>query len=284
MSMEQGIQAEASITNEAAARQMIAAFRDQMEALSRSGAVLFFLLLVPAIPLFYLPASTIIGSTPAANVHASIILLALPVVSMASASAICGDIVLRGFIRAPAASLVGRFLAGLTVPVAVVCGAYGVAFAISTATCPMAYTWEFLVSLGVAVAGTFFFCAFSFMMGIRFGNAVLSFFLLAVVIPAACLSIAYAVPGLAPIMEYSPVFSTDMSLNILGSSGLSFASLVSVALGGRLESFAGSVPAVMSAVSAILGLACVVTGCRWADRRDARCAKRQPCSSFVSRY
>ncbi len=268
--MEQGIQAEASITNEAAARQMLAAFRDQMEALSRSGAVLFFLLLVPAIPLFYLPASTIIGSTPAANVHASIILLALPVVSMASASAICGDIVLWGFIRAPAASLVGRFLAGLTVPVAVVCGAYGVAFAISAMTCPMAYTWLFLASLGVALAGTFFCCAFSFMMGIRFGDATLSFFLLAIAMPAVCLLVAWAVPGLAPAIGCAPVFSADLALSILGGAGLSLDGLASLAIEGHLGSLvAGADPLLISAVSVAFGLACVAAGCRWAGRRDA---------------
>lgn len=249
---------------------MLTSFRDQMKTLSRSPAVLFILLMVPAIPLLYLPVAAIVGPVQSANVLASHILIALPVVSMASASAVCGSIIQERRSKIPTASLVGRFLAGLTIPMAVVCGAYGVAFVISAMTCPMAYTGLFLTSLGVALAGTFFFCAFSFMMGIRFGDGMLSFFLLAIAMPAVCLLVAWAVPGLAPAMGCAPVFSADLALSILGGAGLSLDGLATLAIEGHLGSLvAGAGSAPMSAVSAALGLACVAAGCRWADRRDA---------------
>jgi len=249
---------------------MLASFRDQMNTLSRNGAVLFFLLMVPVMPLLYLPVASIVGPVPSADVLASRILIALPVVSMASASAICGDIVQRRRSKDSTASLVGRFLAGLTVPMATVFGAYGVVFAISATVCPFAYTWVFLTSLGVALAGTFFCCAFSFMVGARSGDAILSFFLLAIAMPALCLLITWAAPGLAPAIGCAPVFSADQALNMLGGAGLSLESLVSIAMGGRLESLvAGADPALMSAVSAALGLACVAAGCRWAGGRDS---------------
>ena len=258
------------IPEEENARPILTSFRDQMRTLSRSAAVLFFFLLVPVIPLLYLPVAAIIGPVQSANVEASHILFALPVVSMASASVVCGSIIQGRRTEVQTASLVGRFLAGLTIPMAVVCGAYGVAFAISAMTCPMAYTGLFLASLGVALAGTFFFCAFSFMMGIRFGDGMLSFFLLAIAMPAVCLLIFWAVPGLAPAIGCLPVFSADLALNILGGAGLSLDGLMSVAIEGRLGSFvAGADSVIMSALSAALGLACVAAGCRWARRRDA---------------
>lgn len=249
---------------------MLTSFRDQMKTLFRSPVVLFFLLMVPAIPLLYLLLAVIVGSTQSANVLAAHILIALPVVSMAMASAVCGSIIQGRRNNVPTASLVGRFLAVLTIPMAAVCGAYGVAFAISAMTCPMAYTWLFVTSLGVALAGTFFCCAFSFMMGIRFGDAILSFFLLAIAMPAVCLLIAWAVPGLAPAIGCAPVFSADLALSILGGAGLSLDGLASLAIEGHLGSLvAGADPLLISAVSVAFGLACVAAGCRWAGRRDA---------------
>jgi len=249
---------------------MLASFRDQMNTLSRNGAVLFFLLMVPVMPLLYLPVAGIVGPVPSADVLASRILIALPVVSMASASAICGDVVQRRRGKDSTASLVGRFLAGLTVPMATVFGAYGVAFAISATVCPLAYTWVFLTSLGVALAGTFFCYAFSFMVGARSGDAILSFLLLAIAMPALCLLIAWAAPGLAPAIGCAPVFSADLALNILGGTGLSLESLASVVTEGRLGPFiVGADPALMSAVSAVFGLACFAAGCRWAGGRDS---------------
>jgi ABC-type transport system involved in multi-copper enzyme maturation permease subunit len=270
-------------------RQIYICYCNQMKLFSKQKWIYAMYLLVLAIPVLYPvladAAPSLFKDTMAANVYASDLLAALPAVSMLLASVVCGTALPReykentiGFtIPIPVKRwvfFIGKFLAGFTIPVSIVCAAYAVSLVLSAAASPMVYTGEYLGSLAIAVAGIFFYCSFSFMLGacLGRGSSMVPFLLLLVVVPAVCILAVYAVPGLSAVLGYAPVFASDLSLDMLGGANTS-ASLVgmfSVLLEEAVGWFkVGPDPAVMCLSSIAFGIVCLAIGIRINDRRDA---------------
>ncbi len=269
--------------------QMRVCFMNQMSLLSKQKSVWALFLLLPAIPVLYSALESLSpGSFPVtdvANIYASRVLLALPIVSMLIASAVCGSIV-PADLGGRTACLVlpmpvsrgtifmGSFLAGIAVCLATVCCAYGIVAAIASAHSVQSYTACFMESLLTALAGSLFFGSFAYAIGtrIRKGSSILPLALLSAVIPAFFMIFALAVPSLSAAAGLVPVFAPDLSLRMLGGS-------LSASLLGILSGYSVSIPIIwagslaMMVSSVALSVVALAAGCRMYGRRDARCPR-----------
>ena len=268
-------------------RQMRICFANELSLLSKQKSVWAMFLLLPAIPIFYLALESLSpGSFPdtdVANIYASRVLAALPIVSMLFASAVCGSIVPADMGGRTACLVLplpvsrgtifmGNFLAGIAVCLAAVCGAYGIAAAIASAHSAQFYAACFMQSLAVALAGTLFFGSFAYALGIRVrkGSSILPLALLSAVIPALFLTAVIACPAMSAAIGLVPTFAPDLSLDMLGGS--LHASLLGVLSGYSVLalSFEWTGPWAMAFSSVLLSAAALAIGGRMYGRRDER--------------
>ncbi len=262
---------------------------NQMSLFFKQKTVWALLLMVLAIPFLYVvfhaEAPAYFPDVETADVYASYILAALPLASMFAASVVCGSMLPREYnertvyltLPMPVSRrtfFFGKFLSGYLLCASIACTAYGVALAISMTFAPQTYTGWIAASLATSLAGTFFCCAFAYMLSARMtrGSSVLPLILMFVAIPLACILAYMVAPGFLSVLGYAPVFSFDLSLDMLGDS-------MNLSLLGFLKSFlpeqteglqAGPDAFVMSAVSVVLGIAMLYVGCVINDRRDMR--------------
>ncbi|MBR3409534.1 MAG: ABC-2 transporter permease [Candidatus Methanomethylophilaceae archaeon] len=270
-----------------ASKQVLICFMNQLSLFSKERSVWALLLLLPAMPALYLvfdaASLPVFPDTAVADIYAAYVLAALPLVSILLSSVICGSMLPIEFSERTAyltmplpvsrrTLFFGKFFAGFFVCALIVCGAYGIAGAISMMHTTQSYTPQFLISLAVSLSGVFFYCSFAYMLSTRMsrGSSIAPLVLMAVAIPLICILAAIAVPPMSGILGYIPVFSTDLSLDILGcEEHLSLYGAFQTRLVMSLDGFKAGPDSALSTISSmVLGALMLFIGCRMNDRRD----------------
>lgn len=274
-------------------------FMTQMKRFTKQRTVWLMAILLIAMPVLfiYLNNNGFIVSSNVANTTMATILILLPIISALMATVVCASMLPTEFNeRTVYLSLplpmsrrsfyIGKFLAGIAISCGTVLAAYGIALILAMNNGGEAYSGPMMESLILALCGTFFFCAMTYMFSASSKRGpVLKTLLLSVAgIPGLAYVIAFALGQLkmtqfSYILGYFPCFAQDLALTYLGTPNLGGLSLASASMYGTIQMSGigsllfpgfeiGSNIAIMCAVCILLGLVMLMRGYSVIARRD----------------
>lgn len=267
-------------------RQVGAVYMTQMKRFTKEKTLWLLLALLVALPVgeCILATKTNFNSV-IANAQMSTLLILVPVISAFIAAKTCGSMMSQEFnertaymsLPLPMSRMtfyLGKFLSGFSICAAVILAAYGLAMASSTAYCDAVYAGPIMLSMAVALATMFFYCAISYMFSIKAkrGAVIKTLVVLLGVLPAIAMLVygigyKFEVDALMAVAGYFPCFGPEMSLYLLGTPFFPIPSAAGL-LSTMNINVVGMNPLIMSAVCVVCGVVCFALGYIFIKRRD----------------
>lgn len=279
------------------AKQIAQCFRIQMKRFTKQKAIYFLLVLLALMPVIFFLIKSLVEPDPMEGAHnineyIATFLVFMPIMSTLICSILCGSMLPQEFnertvyLSLPLpmsrkAFYYGKFLSGFVLAAGVISAAYGIAILVSMLYTTNGYTSEIFKSLWMCLCGAFFMCAFAYMLSARSkrGSSMKPFLILFIGIPALALGLKYlskkiSVEIFGSIASYFPTFSVDLGLAHLGTpvGGIPYIGfwglLKSFGLGNLIDMSFGTDLIIMSVVTIILGILCLICGMRRISRRN----------------
>ena len=260
--------------------QMMTVFMVQMKRFFRDRAFWFLIVLILIVPIgvFLMEPLELVESDISNTFMAAALTLA-PVMCSLVAAICCGSMVPQEFNERTAfmsmplpmsrmSFCLGKFLAGLSLSLAVVLAVYGLAVISSAAVADVTYPGSIGASIGVAITTMFCYCCITFLVSVfmKRSGTMVALLLLAGVLPAIVVGIGFVIP--ADALGYLPFFGFDLSVMMLGTPPLGVVASVLGFLGSMAPFGVGSNAGIMAATGIILGIICLALAIVKVQRRD----------------
>lgn len=290
-------------------KQIWICYMTQMKRFTKERTIWTLLLLLALIPVAYYVMSkalSVLGmeTSGVINVFIAMPLIGMPIITMFICANVCGSMLPREYNERTVyftlplplsrfAFYIGKFFAGVTLVWGVIAAAYGISvlLALFVGDADVAYSTPLFTSLMIILCGSFFFCAFVYMLSAasKRGAAMKSMLILIVGLPILVIAVNVMVnlesfasmkgilEPLCDVMMYLPILTPDLALAYLGVSpitlfiGIDWISLVAFVGGvaGELVPIELTMNAyVISVVSIVLGVLCLIRGFFKIRRRD----------------